>query len=126
MSNVQPAYQKRASKLVIRDPKDNSDITDKILHSSSGTANGRSSSTPPLTNSTAQTESSTIQAQFAAQLAALVGEKGKQDNEKKEKEMTEKVKVTTESLKETPNEPKSVLLRPDRETAVKNGASEAN
>ena len=82
-NNINKPKQKRSSKIVIRDPsKDNKDVTEEILHSN--TANGRTGSTPPLTNSSVQTDSSKIQAQFAAQVAARVGgEKGKQINEKK-------------------------------------------
>ena len=81
-NNINKSKPKRSSKIVIRDPKDNKDVTEEILHSS--TANGRTGSTPPLTNSTVQTDSSKIQAQFAAQVAARVGgEKGKQIGEKK-------------------------------------------
>ena len=81
-NNINKPKQKR-SKIVIRDPsKDNKNVTEEILHSS--TANARTGSTPPLTNSTVQTDSSKIQAQFAAQAAARVGgEKGKQINERK-------------------------------------------
>ena len=64
-NNINKPKQKR-SKIVIRDPsKDNKNVTEEILHSS--TANGRTGSTPPLTNSTVQTDSSKIRAQFAAQ-----------------------------------------------------------
>ena len=81
-NNINKPKPKRRSKLVIRDPKDNKDVTQEILHSS--TANGQAGSTPPLTNSTVQTDSSKIQAQFAAQVAARVGgEKSKQINRKK-------------------------------------------
>jgi hypothetical protein len=71
-NNLNKPKPKRTSKIAIRDPKDNKDVTEQIL-SHTNAANGRSGSTPPLTNSTAQTESSTIQAQFAAQVAARVG-----------------------------------------------------
>ncbi|CAB4029201.1 Hypothetical predicted protein, partial [Paramuricea clavata] len=86
-NNLTKPKPKRTSKIVIRDPRDNKDVTEQILDHNSA-ANGRSGSTPLLTNSTASTESSTIQAQFAAQVAArAVGrEKGKQDNEKKAEE----------------------------------------
>jgi hypothetical protein len=75
-NNLNKPKPKRTTKLVIRDPKDNKDVTEQIL-SHNSPANGRSGSTPPLTNSTAQTESSTIQAQFAAQVAARVLEERK-------------------------------------------------
>ncbi|CAB4020946.1 eukaryotic translation initiation factor 4 gamma 1 isoform X1 [Paramuricea clavata] len=197
--NLTKPKPKRVSKIIIRDA-DNKDITEQIL-SHTITATGRSESTPPLTNSTAQTEFSTIQAQFAAQVAARVGgEKGKQDNEMKAgetdkdkelqartdhemkteinkpgngsiatdeihakdvppnnmetlhkvnssavenrtespknttdnthlnqgsptlQEMTEKLRKTIEVQKEPQNEPKVLLLRPDREATVENGA----
>ena len=62
-NNINKPKPKRTSKIRILDPKDLSDVTDKILHSSSGST------------ATAQTESSTIQAQFAGQVAARVAEK---------------------------------------------------
>ncbi len=78
-NNVNKPKPKRRSRIVIRDPKGNEDVTDQIL-SHTIAANGRSGGNPLLTNSTAQTESSTIQAHFAAQVAARVREKGKQGN----------------------------------------------
>ena len=93
---AQPLYYavppKRISKIVIRDPKNNKDVTEEILHSSS-TANGRTGGSPPVTNPNAQTDSSKIQAQFAAQVVAgtvaahVGGEKGKQSNEKKQRKL---------------------------------------
>ena len=81
-NNIKKPKPKRRRKIVIRDPKDNKDVTDEILHGS--TANGRAGGIPPLTNSTIQTGSSKIQTQFAVQFGARVGgEKGKQINEKK-------------------------------------------
>jgi hypothetical protein len=83
MNNRTKPKPKRTKKIVIRDLKNHKDVTEQILSHTSA-ANGRSGSTPPLTNSTAQTESSIIQAQFVARFAARVGgEKCKQDNEKK-------------------------------------------
>ena len=60
----------KQSKIVIRDPKDNKDVTEEILYSN--TTNGRTSGTPPLTNSTAQTRFSKIHAQFVTQIEAIV------------------------------------------------------
>ena len=79
-NNINKPKPKRTSKIVIRDPKDNKDVTEEILRSGSP-ANGRTGGSPPVTNPNAQTDSSKIQAQFAAQVAARVGgEKGKQTN----------------------------------------------
>lgn len=76
-NNVGKSKAKRSSKIVIRDPNNHKDVTEEIL-SKSGTANGRSSGTPPLANATAQTDSSSsIQAQFAAQVAAVANDNGK-------------------------------------------------
>ena len=62
----------KQSKIVIRDPKDNKDVTEEILYSN--TTNGRTSDTPPLTNSTAQTPFSKIHAQMELRLKQLFNE----------------------------------------------------
>lgn len=75
-NNVKKTKPKRG-RIIIRDPRDNKDITHEVLHSS--TTNDRSGDNPSLTNSPAQMNSSKIQAQSAPQLAPRLGaEKGEQ------------------------------------------------
>ncbi|XP_046850821.1 eukaryotic translation initiation factor 4 gamma 3-like isoform X2 [Xenia sp. Carnegie-2017] len=81
-TNTNKARSKRPSKIIIKDPNSNKDITEEI-RTHSGTANGRSTATPPLANTAAQTESSAIQAEFAAKVEARRAG-GKLDGEKSE------------------------------------------
>ncbi|XP_046850816.1 eukaryotic translation initiation factor 4 gamma 1-like isoform X1 [Xenia sp. Carnegie-2017] len=87
-TNTKKARSKRPSKIIIKDPNSKKDITEEI-RTHSGTANGRSTATPPLANTAAQTESSAIQAEFAAKVEArraggkLYGEKSEGTNKEK-------------------------------------------